>query len=125
MVKLGNLLEEERIVGELFMQPFQFFSRIGFIFVAQVIKGQQNPRKRQQIMAMLSHKRQLFYSLVLIAFKSVQAQHPADGRSLAADDVFAKSGSKISIVVIGPAGQQLLGIAIGRLSQRESAELLF
>src|SRR5262249_37637989 len=74
--------------------------------------------------AVLGHQRELFYALLLVAFEAAQAEDPANGSRLAANNVFAQPGGNVGIVIIRRAGEKALSVTVGRLGVGERAELL-
>src|ERR1700722_3229068 len=119
MIQFGNFLQKERVIRIMLTEPFQLLAGAGDVLMAKVVKSQQNTGKWHEKTAMISYQRQLFYTLFLVAFESAQAQHPADRRSFAADNIFAHSGSDVGVVILRRARQQSLCVAIGRLGIRE------
>jgi len=43
VVEFGHLRKKEGIVGELRAEQGQFLARLGFVFVAKIVEGQQDP----------------------------------------------------------------------------------
>src|SRR5712675_407784 len=70
MVQFGNFLPKQGVVGEVFAQPLQPFSRSESVLMPKIIKSQENTSKRHEKTTVIGNQRQLFYTLLLITFES-------------------------------------------------------
>src|SRR5450631_1704016 len=108
-VEAGDLAGKKRVSGELIAQGGEDFAGARFVFLPHISDGQQDARKRSQVVAVRSGNLQVGEALIFVAGHAAQAQDPAHRGCHAADDVLAETRSHAGVRAVGVYGEKLFG----------------